>query len=751
MTTSTTHQSARSRFRFLDPDQDFAEEVPLERFPVLLPEFKPVEDESPLDDGEPPTKLGQRFRKAFADANGIAEAEVPHGLIRDVEALSADHDSNIKSLAQPYITRNHAGEQVMVRLKVHTFLAGPALANGRMMSRVGRQLEGRARVITNGGEEHEVFRMPRLNLDSAKQAPAVTTAQRQIEDLRAYGATDQNFLDSIALEGIIQAPVVAPFHITTIGGEEGFLTQSEDGWRRLTGSRELCSELLGVSTDLTYRHWENPDDGTLTVRSHSADSIRRTLSMLRFKSSEKSRLLYPSSRNAASVRTWLTDVADNTAFVRAFHRMRTVDVEFVIAMRPLPGNTAFDVFYLDMAGRHVPGRAPKEWNEADVRGVVAVKIIDALVEADLATSEERAAWLGENSVPTQDDVTATPFRNRLVAGISLLAAVTTNGDPDRRSIVRDALRDHGRPNSPTESATIAAAQTAVVFEVDGTAAMGQVSAALAATFKHASLYKTDAHDGSWTDLISTDPATVHAAAVAELGETHNHTDRLVGDLGPHQRVMMALTAVAHMTNPALISRDDQMTRTGRGGRGLSGPNAKSDPPTLLQAMVKNVDGLRRCLAIIEAAIEATPTVPLDPASQDTELTEEFLRREYLGSEPEEEDGHDDQPDELDAESQWWNDIDHLRAGAERLRDSTEAMRSRPMPPDLSGATTPGDSDDSDDSDDEQHSEFDDEAAPRMAETYGVKPTDAEAIKAALDSVTDFVLTGRAVYSLRRRA
>src|SRR5687767_5041146 len=141
MSPKTKVSESRTRFRFLKPDSEqVAEEVGLDAFPVTLPEFTPADDLEPLDDGEAPTKLGARFRQLWAELHGIDEDEVDHGLIRDIEALSADHDDNIRGLSRPYRIRNHAGEQTVVRFKAHTPLVGAALINGRMLSRVGRHL-----------------------------------------------------------------------------------------------------------------------------------------------------------------------------------------------------------------------------------------------------------------------------------------------------------------------------------------------------------------------------------------------------------------------------------------------------------------------------------------------------------------------------------------------------------------------------------------------------------------------------------
>ncbi|HEX5365896.1 MAG TPA: hypothetical protein VFW63_04445, partial [Acidimicrobiales bacterium] len=64
MSPKTKNTDTRTRFRFLNPElEQVAEEVALEDFSVLLPEFTPAEDQEPLDDGEAPTKLGARFRK----------------------------------------------------------------------------------------------------------------------------------------------------------------------------------------------------------------------------------------------------------------------------------------------------------------------------------------------------------------------------------------------------------------------------------------------------------------------------------------------------------------------------------------------------------------------------------------------------------------------------------------------------------------------------------------------------------------
>jgi hypothetical protein len=719
---------SRPRFRFLHPDVDqIAEEVALDEFPVLLPDFTPAEDEPPLDDGEAPTKLGARFRRVWADLNDVDEAEVEHGLIRDVEALSADHDANIRGLARPYRIRNHAGDQWVVRLKAHTPLVAAALINGRMLSRVGRKLPDDTPVLTTASGTHPI--VPAIEVLDADHAYRISQAQQKVETLRDYHRDDQDFIDSLALEGVITAPVVAPFHISDTHGNNGFLMQTDDGWRRLTASRGTISELLGVNADLTYRHWEN-DDGTMTVRSHTAESVRRSLGWLRFIDSDKAKLLYPAGRSRRSLETWMSDVASKNPEVRAFQRLRTVDIELVVAIRPRPGKSTFDVFYLDMAGRHVPGLSAKDWDKASVEGVVAVRAIDTLRDEGYIENAQRAVWLGERPVATEDapsdDAT---FRNRLVAGTTLMATLTTNGGhAERRQVTRSALVEHGLPNHPDRAAAVAAAQAAVVFKVDGTAEVGQVTSTLMSLFKHPSLWKDDCHTGEhwWVELIAHDPHDLHDQAVDELGQRFEPKDKNAANLGPHQRAIVALAGVAHVTNPVLIRESHSMTRTGRGGLGNV---SRTDPILALNKMAASVEGLARCLAIINAAIGATPVAPVDPITGE-EMTETWLRQQYLGEEPD--DAEEAGEDPLDPLSQWWADVDGVRKRSESLRDEVAEMQERRVPAELLG---------------DEH--YDEETAPHMFWRYGVQSDTADKIVEALDPVAKFANRGAAVDAVRR--
>jgi len=731
MSPKTKSTDTRTRFRFLNSEIDqVAEEVALEEFPVLLPEFTPAEDQHALDDGEAPTKLGARFRKVWAELNSIGEEEVDHGLIRDIEALSADHDVNIRGLARPYRIRNHAGEQTVVRFTAHTPLVAAALINGRMLSRVGRRLPEDTPVLTTASGTHP--RVPALEVVNADHAYRITEAQQRVEMLRDYRKEDQDFIDSLALEGVITAPVVAPFHISDASGNAGYLVQTDDGWRRLTASRGTLSEILGVNADLTYRHWEN-DDGTMTVRSHTADSVRRSLGWLRFIGSDKSNLLYPAGRNAKSIERWMTDVADKNPDVRAFHRMRTVDIELVVSIRPRPGKSIFDVFYIDMAGRHVPGLSAKDWDKASVEGVVAVRAIDTLRDRAFVNDGERAVWLGEISVATKDaSHDAVPFRNRLVAGTALMAALTTDGHkPGRRQVTRNALVEHGLPNHPDRAAAVAAAQAAVVFEVDGTAEVGQVTSTLMSLFKHASLWKAGSHPGEyrWFDLIDEDPADLHDNAVEEIGQRFDLLDKHAGALGPHQRAMVALAGVAHITNRELLRENDSMTRTGRGGRDNV---LKSDPIVVLMRMAQTVDGLAQCLAIIKAATRGTPVVPVDPITG-ADMTETWLRKAYLDTD-EADDAEDAGEDPLEPEARWWADIDNVLERAENLEGIvTEMMADRRVPVDLLG----------------EDESYDEAMSPLMFERYGVPSEIAEKIVDAVSPVTKFANRGAAINLVRR--
>ena len=275
----------------------------------------------------------------------------------------------------------------------------------------------------------------------------------------------------------------------------------------------------------------------MTVRSHTADSVRRSLGWLRFVDSDKAKLLYPAGRR--SVETWMSDVASKNPEVRAFQRLRTVDIELVVAIRQRPGKSKFDVFYLDMAGRHVPGLNAKDWDKASVEGVVAVRAIDTLRDEGYIEDAQRAVWLGEHAIATHDAPSDdAPFRNRLVAGTALMAALTTHGGYEaRRQVTRSALVEHGLPNHPDRAAAVAAAQAAVVFQVDGTAEVGQVTSTLMSLFKHPSLWKDDLHSGEhwWVDLIADDPDELHDQAVDELGQRFESRDKNAGSLGPHQR------------------------------------------------------------------------------------------------------------------------------------------------------------------------------------------------------------------------
>src|SRR5262249_16690535 len=140
------------------------------------------------------------------------------------------------------------------------------------------------------------------------------------------------------------------------------------------------------------------------------------------------------------------------------------------------------------------------------------------------------------------------------------------------------------------------------------------------------LWKDAKHPGGiWADLIGQDLASLKNAAVAELGARLTSTEDNVGTMGPAQRALMALTGVAHATNPPLMLSENSLTRTGRGGRGAV---SKADPIALLMAMVRDLDGIERCAAIIEASVRAQPIIPIDPITKE-EMTEEWLRRKYI--------------------------------------------------------------------------------------------------------------------------
>lgn len=667
---ATTTAAPRSRFRFLQPDEDVrAAEVDLDFFDVTLPDFNPVSDAPPLADGEPPTKLGVAFRRRFAEVHDIPEDAVPHGLIRDVEALSADHDFNVKHLARPYEVRNHAGTQTVVRFRAHTPLVGAALINGRMLSRVGRKLRGLP-VVTTASDD--IKYAPTIELVNGDHPFRISDAQREVEGLEKYKGSDQDFIDSLALEGIVRSPVVALFRLVDEEGREAFLSQTDDGWRRTTGSRAALAGLLGVNTDLTYNHWRDASGG-LTIRSHDAESIRATLEALRFGNSVHAGLLFPNGSSAKSIKLWREGIADLNPEVRAFHRLRTVEVELVVGMRPHAERMQFDVFYADMAGRHIPGLNAKEWSKDSVEGVVAVRAIDSLVDgAHGVTADQRDAWLGIRDVPREDSPDATPFRNRVVGGTALLAALTT----DRRSITYQAVVEHGLSRSPRSAATVAAAQAIAVFDMYGTGNEGQVSSTLMSLIMHASLYAEERHGNGlprWYDLIHEDLRDLYKGAVAEIESPIKGLDAKVGQFGPYQRALMALAGVAHVTNRVLVDADESFTRTGRGGRRGVG---KGDPINVLHKMARTEEGLERCVEIVDAATATEIRVPID-ARTGEEMTETWLRLAYAPSADEgggtTRDTSDIADDPLDG---WYSDVRVLLEQAEELQSRAKELDER---------------------------------------------------------------------------
>lgn len=731
-------KTTRSRFRFLDPEYlEDAGESQLDGLSLAVQDFSPQEDQEPLGDGCPPTKLGSRLRTAIAAANGIDEEDIDDGLIRSLEVLSADHAANIQALARPYQLRNQAGHMKAVRFLAHTPLIGGAVLNGRMLSRTGQKLPRGVRVLTSG-TEHPTLPFPQLDVDDGEQMHAISLAQRVVEQLRDYGPADRDFIDSIATQGVLTPPVIAPFHVVDSAGNSGWITQTDDGWRRCTASKEVLSEILGVNADLTYRHWED-EDGQLTIRDYDETAVRQTLSRLRFRNSDKADLLFPGSRTKRGVERWVNDVAKKNPEVRVFHRLRVVEVELVLSFHPRPDRTCFDVFYIDMASRHVPGLAAKDWNKDAVEGVVAVRAIDALIAADQVLPEQRSVWLGETTVGHADIEGQMPFRNRVAAGAELMAVLTTDGDghdegekrkgTGRRKVVREILKEHGLRNHPDKAATVAAAQAAVVFGLSGSAEIGQVSAAIASIFKHASLWRDHDHnEGSWASCLSLSSADLYDNAVIELGEDHDLGDPHLGALGPNQRAMMAMTGIAHATNPAMLGVH-ALTRTGRGGRNKV---SKADPISLLQRMVVDEEGLERCLEIIEAATCPEPRVPVDPVT-DAEMTEEWLRAEYLSQTDDEFEPEDD-PDDLDPETSWWTDLDTVLELSENLWGRVQELEKRLVPAGLLGLT------------DDQ---YDSSTAGTMLIRYGVKEELAGEVRRALEKVIKVMDRGAVSFSIRK--
>ncbi|MFE6843177.1 hypothetical protein [Streptomyces sp. NPDC057686] len=624
----------KSTFQFLNPAHGnlISDAVPLDGvFPLLPPVFEPLRGEPDLSDGVPPTELGKAVMEWYAKANECPPEETPAGLVRAIEAVSAGGRENVDAVRRATWRRNHAGRLSVAQLVVCVPMVRPATVQPRMAASAQRIMRGHGQSLI-----HEVGSGLRIEARSAEHLINISEAQKEVRDPTAYvSEPDKEFADSLALEGIREEIRGFVYDMYVSDDERGYLVETDDGWTRVNVAQSFMGQLMGTHADLSTMHWEYPV-GSLTVRSHTPDSIEAAHRALRFE--EASFAVWPTGRTKSAVETWLAGAPPEA---EATLRMMTARMDIGIAVRPYRRNSDHDVVYADMARFHVKGQNPTLWGKADDEAFKARTVVNDLVHGRFLTKEQRAVFFGETEVPWADDPSRIPYRNRVVATTHVMVATVVDDPKEdlRYRLVRDTLKRLRVPNSPLQAATTTASLAGLVAGLDGDGEMGQFTAVIARSFRKPDLRVIGQHDGNWTELIDRDVEEIAEGARRELAAAV-HPQR--ADLGRHQRALAFLALVAHAANPALrdyhrpdggtrsdgaprlIPYPSSMTLTGRGGRGGV---AKVEADVVVMNAARSPRGIDQLEAIVRAAIVEEPVVPVDPATGE-DLLEEWLRRSW---------------------------------------------------------------------------------------------------------------------------
>ena len=226
----------------------------------LLPvPFTPERGQSDEIDGVALTRVGRRFREVFAEEQGVDPAEVDLGIVRQVEALSADTDRNMAALSAVQSKRTEHGTLRYVRMTVNTPLLFPWLLNGRALRRMGGQLRGSAHIVTTA-EDHADFRLPIMRVESADAVVEIVDAQRRLLGLANYTSADgtkKDRIDSIVQFGVLDPPDVVLTQLISPDGS-AWTAQAAEGAQRLFSALLAMEVLAGrnvasVATDRWLR------------------------------------------------------------------------------------------------------------------------------------------------------------------------------------------------------------------------------------------------------------------------------------------------------------------------------------------------------------------------------------------------------------------------------------------------------------------------------------------------------------------
>ena len=624
------------------PGEIFPGEVPLDQFNVLNPalSLNHERNASPESDGQPLSRFGTRLRSSIANLSHREVDEVPLGLIRALEAASVDDEHNIRQLAQTQISRTGSGIMYGALLHLHTPLVEPSLINGRTLAWLQATMASAGKTAVLQAVDAETLQLPRLLVDSADQVLEQSNKARLRLGLNAYSGDDRDFIDDLLLKGIKEPPLVVPFHIDAGEAGSGWILEAVDGARRTTGAHEILATLTGLDARLATRHWSTGKGGYL-IRDMTAADVLRARQLLNFELGVLTGLFPKASSNSAKdeerVDAWKQKIAAHSPAIRAAHRVRTYFAFVVLhvdAFNPTShAHPSWHVVNDAVRQRHMPKAAAKQWESQDVWALYAMDLIDALAACGAISNDERQALLNPAAVDFEDIVPISgkrSYRNRLVAIATLAAKGCTGSTKDLANLV---LANNQERRYPHERGRIIGAQARLMLGLHEEADGASIASTITSMCKDRLFYKIDMHPLSikWTDVISKDPEQLLTGAVGELRTRYNQSveeRREIGPFGPHQRALGFLGGLALIINPALTIEDENLTRTGRGGRrGRDATIGRHEPAVLLRYMMGSVEGLRQLVDIIKCCTLAEPKIPVDQTG--FQLTETKLRADFL--------------------------------------------------------------------------------------------------------------------------
>ena|GEM_PF-3508592 len=696
--------------------------------------FRPERGSAQQVDGAGLTKLGARVREVIAAEHGISPDDVDLGLVRLVEALNADTDRNLAALSSLQVKRTEQGVLHQVRFVANTPVILPWLTNGRALRRLGAALAGGHTKLLTSATDHPRYGLPTMAVEGVESVLEITAAQRRLLELSNYtsAAKKRDRIDSIVQFGVLEAPDVV---LTQLISDDGSAWVAEAA----EGAQRLFSSLVGLDAlairnvhSIASAHWfSGPEPLLRDFRPADLEALEEEL---RFKSSAAAGY-FP----GADEQGWIDNTASSVPAAVAFQLMRTMVINLTIRVEPDPVTTSHERHPVAatiqelIRSYHVPGKMKDPWHEADVHGLVAIGVIDELLDAGRISAAERSAWLGErpldwNGSAGQSD--GSPG-NRLVSATKLLAIMTTEDvptDPEDEpslKIVNRFLTQNSKRVHSVDRARVAAAQAVAALGLHASADEGTVAAALAGTFQATWFWKTSEQGAeTWPDLLTSPLATLADGAQRER-------EKAAGDpnlpAGPHQRAIAALGAVALIANPGLIGSGKALTRTGRGGGGKNADVKASDPNVLMERMVLDERGIEQLrVAIAALTLNAEQTIPSDPETGEI-LGDLELRAMWLG------DGRD--PNES-PQAEFARQIKIVADQLKACFEQSEGLKT----------VTPQTIYDLDDQPDEI-----DFAEEPLYEVIGVNEATADEVLPLLLALNDFFTTGKAYARMAARA